>query len=117
MGSMEEYHDAIDRRVAAACLDRKDDGTCNPPEGRKCVLELNLPEIVKAVKAVKSDRIDDYAHSIRETVCVDCINQDEHGECYFRDQMQCCLDNFMSLVVDAIDEVDSRYENASNVVS
>lgn len=109
MERMEEYESLIKKRISVACPDRKDDGTCDPPEGRLCALELNLPEIVKAVRAVKSDKIIDYADSIRDIVCEQCINRDEHGECIYQDRMQCCLDNFMVIVVDAIEEVDRRH--------
>ena len=110
MEHLEEYQETLKEFLATACMDRLDDGTCAPPKGRRCALDLNLAPIVQAVKAVKSDRLDEYAGSVRDTVCIQCINQSEHGECEVRDQMDCCLNNFMSLVVDAIDAVDARYE-------
>lgn len=109
MERLEEYEQAVRDSVASACIDRADDGTCAPPAGQMCALELNLREIVKAVKAVKSERIDEYAESIRENVCMHCINQNLHGECYYRDHLDCCLDNFMLLVVDAIEAVDEHH--------
>ena len=115
MEQLQEYEDLIKERVAAACLDRKDDGTCDPPDGRKCALDFSLPDIVLAVKAVKSDKIADYGESIQKLVCEQCINREEHAdppsECYYRDQMQCCLDNFMIIVVDTIEEIDARYSD------
>ncbi len=110
MRRMEEYCKAIKERVGAACLDRKDDGTCDPPEGRTCALDLHIPLIVGAVRALESDRIDDYARSVVERVCSQCANQDETGRCHSRDHWECCLDNFLYLVVDAVDEVDRRHE-------
>jgi len=109
MERMQEYRQAIERRMRAVCPDRRDDGKCVPPEGRRCALELDLPAIVQAIRAVRSNRIDDYARSVRELVCEHCINRAEHADCYYRDRMQCCLDNFMAVVVDAIEEVDGRY--------
>ena len=110
MERFEEYQEAIKNRLASACLERADDGTCAPPDGRRCALDLNMLEIIKAVKAVKSDYMGDYAEQIRETVCEQCVNQDEHGHCQFRESIECCLDNFMLLVVDAIDDVDARHQ-------
>ena len=107
---LEEYQEVVGRAVRGACIDRTEDGRCAPPEGRRCALELNLPGIILAVKAVKSDRLDEYADSIRDNVCAHCINQDVHGDCRFRKQLDCCLDNFLSLVVDAIEDVDRRHE-------
>jgi len=107
MQKMETYHDALKERVCGICLDRKDDGSCGLPEGRTCALELHLPVIIQAVQSVHSDRIEDYANAIRETVCFQCPNQDETGRCQFRLHMDCALDNFAYLVVNAIEEVDS----------
>lgn len=113
MEHLQEYEELVKERIAAACLDRKDDGTCDPPDGRNCALDFNLPDIVRAVKAVKSDKVVDYGESIEQLVCEQCINREEHsdppGECYYRDRKECCLDNFMIIVVDAIEEVDARY--------
>lgn len=91
-------------------MDRDEDGNCAPPEGRTCALELNLRNIVAAVQAVKSERMDEYADSIREHVCMNCINQDEHGYCLYRDRLDCCLEDFMLLVVNAIESVDARHQ-------
>jgi len=109
MTRLEEYHKELKDRVAGACMDRAPDGTCTPPKGRRCALDLNLREIVKAVKAIKSDDMGDYASEIRATVCEQCVNQDDHGECDVRDSLDCCLNNFMMLIVDAIEDVDARH--------
>jgi len=109
MERLEEYHEAVKKRLASACLDRLPDGTCAPPEGHTCAMELNLPEIVKAVKMVHSRDMKDYAEQVHELVCEHCINEDEHGYCYYRDAVECCLNNFMLLVVEAIEEVDARH--------
>jgi hypothetical protein len=106
----QEYEQAIKDAAAAGCMDRDENGNCAPPEGRTCALELNLRDIVKAVKAVRSERMDEYADSIRKNVCMHCINQDEHGDCVYRDHLDCCLDNFMMLVVNAIESVDARHQ-------
>lgn len=108
MQKTETYHQALKEQVCGICLDRKEDGSCNLPTGRTCAIELHLPLTIQAVQSVHSDRIADYANAIREMVCSQCPNQDETGRCQFRRDMDCALDNFAYLVVDAIDEVDSR---------
>ena len=115
MRKMETYHEALKERVCGVCLDRKDDGSCDLPEGRTCALELHLPVIIRAVQSVQSDRIEDYANAIRETVCFQCPNQDDDtGRCQFRLHMECALDNFAYLVVEAIEEVDRRQMTAAD---
>jgi hypothetical protein len=83
-----------------------DDGSCGLPDDRTCALDLHLPYIVEAVKAIDSNRIQDYAKSIADTVCFQCPNQDEEGNCNFRINWECALDTLAYLVVEAIDEVD-----------
>jgi len=113
MERMEEYLKAIKQHVGRACLDRKDDGTCDPPEGRKCALDLHLPLIVEAIKTVDSEWIADYARTLGDTVCSQCPGQDERARCYIRDHRECCLDNFVYLVVEAIEETDRRHEEGN----
>ena len=111
MVTMEGYREALKKRVCGICLDRRDDGSCGLPQGRTCALDLHLPLILRAVETVQSDRIDDYARSIRETVCVQCPNQDTAGRCHFRENWDCALDTFVYVVVEAIEEV-KRQEKA-----
>jgi hypothetical protein len=109
MERMDEYYDALKEKLAVACMDRAPDGTCVPPKGRQCALDMNLEQIVTAVKAIRSSDMDDYAREIRNVVCEQCVNQNEHGKCEVRDALDCCVNNLMSLVVDAIEEVDERH--------
>ena len=108
MESMETYREALKRRVCDVCLEQKDDGGCGLADKRMCALDLHLAYIVQAVRSVKSDHIADYAKAIRETACLNCPNQDEAGQCDFRNNLECALDSFAYLVVEAIEEVDGR---------
>ena len=108
MERMEAYREALKRRVCHVCLEQKDDGECGLADNRMCALELHLAYIVQAVQSVKSDRIADYAKAIGETACFNCPNQDEEGRCDFRNNLECALDSFVYLVVEAIEEVDGR---------
>jgi hypothetical protein len=107
MERLDAIREALKERVCGVCFDRNDDGTCGLPEGRVCAIEGHLPEIVKAVEAVESVDLSPYVDSIRVQVCPNC-SQDDHGSCVFRNSFDCSVDNFLMLVVDAIDEVKSR---------
>jgi len=102
------YHQALKERVCGICLDRLDDGSCGLPAGRNCAVDLHLPQIVRAVEAVESDKISDYVDSIRNGVCAQCPNQTEAGYCHFRENFDCTLDTFVYLVVEAIEGVKAR---------
>jgi hypothetical protein len=104
MERLDTIRAALRERVCGICFDRNDDGTCGLPEGRVCAIEGHLPEIVKAVEDVESVDLSPYVDSIRTQVCPNC-SQDDHGNCAFRERFDCSVDNFLMLVVDAIEEV------------
>lgn len=103
MDRTDVYRQALKDRVCGICLDRKDGGACGLPPTRTCAVDLHLPKIIRAVEAVQSNRISDYVTSIQGTVCVQCPNQNESGYCHFRESLDCALDNFVYLVVEAIE--------------
>jgi hypothetical protein len=104
----EEYLDAIRRRVCAVCLDGRDDQSCGL-SARTCAIEDHLPQLVRALSSVPtSKRLEDYADAIRAQVCSVCRHQDEKGSCDLRNHGDCALDAYLSLVLDAVEEVNLR---------
>jgi hypothetical protein len=97
------YSEAIQRRVCRTCLDQADDGTCGLTR-RVCALERHLPEIVGALVAVHSDRMDDYVAAVEARVCSRCSEQ-ASGECRLRNRAECALYSLLPLVVEAVEEV------------
>lgn len=98
------YREAIQRRVCGVCLDQADDGTCGLTH-RVCALERHLPALVNALVAVRSDRMDEYVAAIEAQVCSQCPEQDACGQCRSRDDARCSLYSYLSLVVEAVEEV------------
>jgi hypothetical protein len=101
------YRDAIRRRVCAPCLDGRGDGFCGLT-GHTCAIEAHLPDIVETVMAVDSDRMVDYVVAIEARVCGKCEQRGPSGECRLRDSGDCALAAYLSLVVDAVEEVRGR---------
>ncbi len=99
------YMDAFRRRVCAACLDQRNDGTCGLAGGRLCAIEAHLPRLVEAVLAISSDRMDPYVDAARDRICRDCLGQDSQGDCSFREGGECALWTYLPLLVDAVEEV------------
>jgi hypothetical protein len=62
---------------------------------------------VKAVESVESVNLGPYVEAIRTQVCPNC-NQDAQGHCTFRDSFDCSLDNFLYLVVEAIENIKKQ---------
>jgi hypothetical protein len=112
MDRIERIREALKVKVCGVCFDRNDDGTCGIPEDRVCALEGHLPEIVKAVEDVESFDLSPYVDSIRSQVCPNC-SEDEHGHCAFRERFDCSVDNFLYLVVDAIEDLKKREPKGS----
>lgn len=95
---------ALRSHVCSVCLDVRDDGSCGIA-GRPCALESHFEHIVDAVATVDSSRMDDYVAAVREHVCAACPEQDPDGFCARREGSGCALDSYLSLVVDAVEEV------------
>jgi hypothetical protein len=98
------YWEAIQRRVCTVCLDQAADGSCGLTH-RVCALERHLPGLVGALVAVRSDRMDEYVAAIEAQVCSQCPEQDACGTCGLRGDARCSLYSYLSLVVEAVEEV------------
>jgi hypothetical protein len=98
------YWDALRRHVCTVCLDAGSDGNCGLT-GRVCGLEAHFPRIIDAIENIDSSRMDDYVAAIEEQVCKRCPEQDPEGVCARRSHGECALYSYLSLVVDAIEEV------------
>jgi hypothetical protein len=107
------YMEAIRRRVCAVCLDGRDDRSCGLT-GRVCAIEAHLPQVVAALSAVQSGSMLDYEAAIRAQVCPGCEHQDDQGTCRLRDHADCALDAYLSLVLDAVEDVNQRFAARTN---
>jgi hypothetical protein len=105
------YWDAIVRRVCSVCLDQATDGSCGLPR-RTCALQGHLPLIVQTIASIQSDRMDDYVAAIEAQVCARCAECEGPGACRVRDKGECALSAYLSLVVDAIEEVKGEVKGA-----
>jgi hypothetical protein len=102
------YWQAFKEWVCAACLDRRDDGECGLPRTRTCALKQHLGLIVDTLHRTKSRRVEDYLDAIQDRVCSKCPEQNALGICALRDHADCALNTSLSLVLDAIDDVDRQ---------
>lgn len=105
-GENAPYWQAFKTWVCASCLDQRDDGECGLPHDRVCALKQHLPLIIETAHRTKSRRMEDYLQAIEHTVCTQCPQQQASGTCQLRDHAQCALNTYLSLVLDAIDDVD-----------
>jgi hypothetical protein len=97
---------AIRRRVCAVCMDQKDDGSCGL-HGHVCAIEKHMPAVVDVLMALDDHRMDDYVTAVEAEVCGHCSEQDPSRTCALREKGDCALHAYLSLVVDAIQDVSA----------
>ena len=101
------YEEAVRRHVCEHCEDMGADGVCQTKDPEGCGVFRNLPELVRIARELHELRIEPYAKAVREHVCVYCKNSSAAGkECEIRSKLDCGLDRYLPLVIDAIEEVD-----------
>ncbi len=106
--NIEEYWDAIEDKVCKHCIDETDGaGNLREVGEEHCALRRFFPEIVKMVRSIRSDDIDDYVIAQRMLICSKCTHQSADGTCKLRQQLDCCLDRYLVLVINTIEEVDA----------
>jgi hypothetical protein len=103
--TLDEYWEAVRRRVCANCIDSDGHGNCLLTDDEECALILHFPKMVEAVLSVKSDMLKPYIDALRSNVCTSCKHQSPDGTCLVRNRVDCGLDRYFPLVVEAVEEV------------
>lgn len=104
--NVENYRQVIQQKVCAKCIDRDSLGNCLLSEENTCALRTYLSRIVEAVLSVQSMMLDPYVAALRSHVCSECRNQSFDATCSLRRSLDCGLDRYFPLVVEAIEEVN-----------
>ena len=101
---LDEYLLELRAQVCSRCIERPEGGPPCAPLGKRCGIELHLPEFIDAVHAVSDVRIDPYMDSLHERVCKDCPISTTS-------QCPCPLKYLLLLAVEAIETVDDRHKH------
>lgn len=107
MNTLDAYWTAVQQKVCKACCDGDGAGGCMLSRGQACALENSFEEIVNAVRSVKSYDVQPYTDAIRLGVCAFCKHQSVDGTCLIRAEVDCGLDRYLPLVIEAIEQVDA----------
>lgn len=113
--SLVELESIIRKRVCNVCTERTADGECGLEIPSSCALFRLFPQVAEAIQSVKSDDINPYLEAIRRNVCSVCTDQARDGSCETRQQVQCALDAYLILVVDAIEEATGKTFDRQNI--
>jgi hypothetical protein len=111
--TLDELETIVRKCICCVCTDRNDDKTCGLKEPGKCSLFRMFPLVARAIQATDSNDIQDYIQAIRQQVCSVCALGDPEGSCEERRRVQCALDAYLVLVVEAIEEATGVSCNAS----
>jgi hypothetical protein len=106
--SLVELEAIVRNRICKLCTERTIDGDCNLESPSSCALFRLFPQVARAIQSVQSDDIGPYIEAIRRNVCSVCQDQAGDGTCENRQQVQCALDAYLLLVVDAIEEATGK---------
>ncbi len=108
----DQYLQMIQQRVCAKCIDTDEKGNCLLHVDEICAVEEFLPEIVQAIQRVQSDKVEDYVVELRNLVCSQCKHQSEDGTCVVRNNLDCGLDRYFPLIIEAVEQVDESRRSA-----
>lgn len=106
--NLEPYWEAVRSKVCVSCVDGDGRGNCRLSGDDRCGLQEHFPLIVQVVKNVHGDSIDEFVVALRDIVCAQCRHQGPNGKCKYRQTVDCGLDRYFPLVVQAIEEADLR---------
>jgi|ERR1017187_4225343 hypothetical protein len=109
--SLEEIEAIVRNRICRVCTERTAEGQCGLENPSQCALFRLFPQVAQAIQSVMSDDIRQYIEAIRRDVCSVCAEQARDGSCEVRQQVQCSLDAYLALVVDAIEDATGRIFN------
>ncbi len=101
------YEEAVKKRVCEYCQDFGSDNACHSKDALGCAVFRYLPELVQIANEIHDRKIDTYVSAVRKNLCTKCHNSGLKGEdCNLRDTLDCGLDRYLPLVLDAIEDVD-----------
>ena len=112
-----ELESIIRNRICHACTSRTVAGDCGLEQPSACALFQLFPQVAQAILSVQSDEIHPYLEAIRRNVCSLCVDQAADGSCETRQQVQCALDAYLLLIVDAIEEATGKTFNRQKLGS
>jgi hypothetical protein len=103
-----ELESIVRNRICPVCTERTAEGDCGLEKPSDCALFRLFPDVARAIQTVQSDDIQQYIDAIRKNVCSQCADQAFDGSCETRRQVQCALDSYLLLIVDAIEEATGK---------
>ena len=105
MDEEQRYREEVLGRVCPGCIDANSQGDCLLAGAAGCAVKRFFPQVVAAVRSVYSVAMEPYEAALREKVCSGCV-QLQGGKCLTRDHVDCALDRYLPMIVQAVEELD-----------
>ena len=107
--SFAELEAIVRDRICRVCSDRTEEGKCGLEEPSACALFRLFPQVAQAIQSVNSNDINDYIRR-HPPECLFRLPRTggRMAACETRHQVQCALDAYLLLVVDAIEEATGK---------
>ena len=105
--NLEIYWQAVQQKICSKCVDGDGVGNCRLSEREECALKTHFPQIIQTVFSIQSDSVEPYVTALRQSVCATCIHQSHDGKCQVRTDVNCGLDRYYPMIIQAIEEVRS----------
>jgi hypothetical protein len=106
--SFDELEAIVRNRICGVCTERTTEGECGLENPSNCAMFHLFPQVAQAIQSVNSNDIQPYIDAIRRNVCSVCREEAQDGSCEVRRQVQCSLDAYLLLVVEAIEEATGK---------
>ncbi len=102
------YEQAVKQYVCSRCIDFGEDGACHSSDPEGCAVFRFLPELIDIAAKIQDQRISHYLHCVRQEVCAYCRNQHPGEKCSVRDSLDCALDRYLPMILDALEHVPAQ---------
>jgi hypothetical protein len=110
VGTRPDVLEAIRKDVCMHCVEYGEDGKCHHESDTECSVFHFLPELVRISNQIHSEKMDDYIAAVRSRVCALCSHA-EGEKCSVREQLDCALDRYLSLVIDSLERLQDTLEH------
>ena len=104
---MQRYIDALRKNVCSICVDSSDEGDCTLTTKELCAVEYYLPKILEVIQSTDSEDLEVYHNKLKNTICAECAASEDKDHCYLREDANCSLDRYFSLIVETVKKVDA----------
>lgn len=107
MPTMDAYAEAIRTKVCSVCIERTGRGICGLGAWDDCALNRYLNDVVIIVNSMHDAPLHERVQELHSVICVSCRDNPD-GLCKLRASLDCSLDQYFPLIVEAISDVNAQ---------